>query len=49
MNWFLILLLIAVGLLFVYEGFMLVRAIIKRHKAKNSTSKTHNSIPLRKE
>lgn len=50
MNIFLIILLVAIGLLFVYESIMLVRAIIKRHKNKDiSTQKTHNQKPLRKE
>lgn len=50
MNIFLIILLVAIGLLFVYESIMLLRAIIKRHKAKTNTpTKTHNNQPLRKE
>ena len=50
MNTFLIILLVAIGLLFVYEGFMLVRAIIKRAKHKNEVpSNPNSSKPLRKE
>lgn len=47
MNWFLIVLLVLVVLLFFYEGFLLVRAFIKRKKDKTN-SEHKNKIDERR-
>lgn len=46
MNVFLIVLLVAIGLLFVYEAFMLVRSIIRKKKegTKKQPPRINNNV-----